>query len=280
MLRTLHNFWRTKKGWISATLTLTSMSMAHYIGFVLELPKELIAAAGHSLILDVTGPFILYLLLSIGFSRVLTGFLYFLAPLALVIGDRLQAGGKKLTWPEGRKFIRSHNGSMFAEPYALSLIQLIFAIALLFTLYIGFRLSLNTGIALFAYAFIVFLAILLRAGIFNRLRIFHSLRLLPKRRIYREKFLLAFFVAAASALVILSFSVGYERMRLLMSTPDRQIATRHYSGYAKFLAGSDGMLLIVENSTNGRRFILFKPNYAMGIEDKKAAFPPLSKTND
>lgn len=252
------------------------MSLAHYIGFVSELPSEIIASANSSLVLGATGPFVAYGILAFGASKVFTGVLQFIMPPIHLLFDRLQIGMRRMTWGEARKFIKSHNNSIAVEPYAFALFHFIIAIFLFFALYINFKLSLYTGIVLIACLAYMALTTLLKSSFFYRPKINDYIKKIKGRSNFRQRIGAAFIIAMAPVLVILSFAVGYERMRFLMNLQERQIHNNYYSGYANFLASANGMLLIVEKNEAGRRFLLFTPEYAMGTENKKGAFPLLN----
>ena len=55
---------------------------------------------------------------------------------------------------------------------------------------------------------------------------------------------------------------------------------KDFSGYARYLMNSGGVLLVLENSGNDQRYLLFSPEFAMGIERNPQSFPLLPSPRD
>lgn len=263
---------------LTSLLAIASMSLAHYAGFVMELPLQIVAAAGGALVPGVTTTFLFYVALCAVLARVIIGFLQvFLLP-QIIFLDRVEHGQRLHSTKKKRKYVRSYNTLLRNEGYIwLGLQAISFAICL-FGLYIDFNITWKPGVAIFIALTLVALSGAFRAKFLLMLSWASFIKRVKTRSAFRLNAGSASFVTLASALVVTSFALGAMRMSTLKNANPQQLSSQYFSGYANLLASSGSATLAYEKKGEDARYIFATKDYAIGVETKPKAFPPLNIT--
>lgn len=262
---------------LTSLLAIASVSLAHYAGFVIGLPLQIVAAAGGAMAPGVTTTFLFYVALCVVLARVAVGVLQiFLLPQVLFT-DRAEHGYKLQGIRKKRKYIRSYNRLQRNEGYIWFGLQALIFIACLLGLYIDFKFTWQSGVAVLLALFFIALSGAFRARFLLILNWTLFIKRIKHRNSFRLNAASAVFVTIASALVITSFFIGSMRMSMLKKANPQQITNQYFAGYAKLLASSGSSTLLFEEDENRARYIYATSEYALAIESKPKEFPMLSR---
>lgn len=263
---------------LTSFFAIASMSLAHYAGFVMELPLQIISAAGSTLVPGVTTTFLFYVALCAVLARVTIGFLQVPMLAQFILFDRIEHGKTLHNTKKKRKYVRSYNKLLRNEGYIWLGLQATSFVILLCILYIDLSITWKPAIGIF-----IAISLVALSGAFrSKLLLILSWEIFIKRVKNRSAFRLnvgsASFITLASALVVTSFALGAMRMTNLKNATPQQISNHYYSGYANLLASSGNTTLAYEKKDGNVRYIFTTPDYAVGVESKQKSFTPLTIT--
>jgi len=243
----------------------------------MQLPLQIIAAAGGTMAPGVTATFLFYVTLCAVLARVTIGLLQLFILPFLLLTDRVEHGFKLQILGKKRKYIRTYNNLLHNESYIWFGLQvLIFAISLL-GLYIDFKLTLLSGGAIFVVLFFTGLSGAFRSRFLLILSFSRFIKRIKHRNSFRLNAASAAFMTFASALVVTSFITGSMRMAMLKEEKPQQVTNQYFAGYAKLLESSGTSTLLFEEDKDRARYIYTTAEYALTIESKPNAFPMLSR---
>lgn len=256
---------------------LAAISFAHYAGFIMELPLQIMAASGGALVTGVTATFVFYVALCAVVSRVGIGMVQPFLLLFLVGAGRAEQGYRLASWKKKRKFVRSYNNLMDNEGYYWLGAQVLFFVTLMPALYLKFTLTWKSGLGLLIVLLFISLAVLFRARFLLSLSWTFFMRRFKKRTASKTNVASALFVTIASALVVASFIMGSMRMAFLKSAQPQQITNEYFTGYANLIASSGSSTLLYEHADGKARYIYATPSYALAVESAPKSFALLNR---
>ncbi|CAB5721007.1 Uncharacterised protein [Delftia tsuruhatensis] len=252
---------------VSGILAVISLSLAHYAGFLVKVPLQIVAVAGLPLAKSVTATFLFYVFLCAVIARVLTSMLqpFVLPGLALV--DRLERGfSRELDFRRRRKFVREHSRTIRLEGYLWFFIQFSFFLLLMLAIYVKFAITWISGVGLIFSILCVLISGLIRSGYFLQPRLVIFLEKIKNRPSYFGRAASALFVTMTSALVVVAFFLGTMRASLLRDQEPQKTITRNFSGLATVIASSEGSLLLFQKQNKEFRYIYSTSEFTISIE--------------
>lgn len=265
----LDQIWNYKSSIVSGLLAIVSLSLAHYAGFLMKVPLQIVAVAGIPLAKGITATFLFYLFFCAVSARVITSILQIIVLPFLAVMNRVDPGiHRKMNWGRQRRFVRSHSRTIKWEGYIWLFIQALFFLLLMLGVYVKFAVTLENGIVLFLSLVLVVLSGLLRSGFFlqpNLKTFFRKIRARPARS---GRAASGIFATTTSALIIISFLLGGMRASLLREQAPHFVMTKEFSGSATIIASSEGALLLFQKSGKELRYIYFANNFATTLETK------------
>ena len=260
---------------LNFVFAIASISLAHYAGFISELPLQIVAAAGGTMASGVTATFLFYVALCAVLARVTVGILQlFLLP-QLFFTDRAGHGFKLQGIGNIRKYVRSYNRLLHNEGYIWLSLQVIIFLICLLGLYIDFNLSWKSVLVISLALLVITLSGAFRTRFLLFLHWKPFIKRIRQRNSFRLNVASAAFVTIASALVITSFFIGQMRMTLLKTENSQQIINPYFVGYAKLLASSGSSTLLFEEDKGNERYIYTTREYALASESIIKSFPML-----
>lgn len=276
----LHEAWHHKASIFGGILALISLSLAHYAGFLMKVPLQIVAVAGLPLAKGVTATFLFYVFFCAVFARVLTSMAQLIVLPFLALSDRLERGfHRKMDWTHQRRFVRSHSQTIKWEGIIWIAIQAILFLLLMLGIYVKFTITWASGIGLFTSMVLVILSGLVRSGFF----------LQPSPRTFSKKIKTrparsgraasAAFVTITAALIIVAFFLGVMRASLLRDQEQQLTVTKEFTGMATVIASSEGALLMFQKQGDELRYVYFTPEFATSIETKPV-FPPIGSKKE
>lgn len=93
--RVIPELWRHRLAILGGGLALVSLSLAHYAGFLFQVPSQIVAVAGLPLAKGVTSTFLFYVFFCAVIARVATSIFQLLLLPMLAVSDRVERGGLK-----------------------------------------------------------------------------------------------------------------------------------------------------------------------------------------
>lgn len=275
----LYETWRHKTSMLGGVLAIISLSLAHYAGFLMDVPLQIVSVAGLQLAKGVTATFLFYIFFCAVCARVITSMVQLIILPGFAISDRLERGLRwKLDWPQQRRFVRSHTQIIKWEGFILIIIKMILFIILISGIYLDFTATWISAAGIFVPIILAIISILLRSGFF----------LQPKSRIFIRKVRMrsasygrltsAVFVTSTAALVIAAFFMGNMRANLLRKQEQTRIITKEFTGMAAVIASSDGALLMFQKKGSAHRYIYSAPEFTTSVESKNVFQPIGSKS--
>lgn len=271
----MHRIWHQKTSLLGAALAITSLSLGHYAGFLMNVPLQIVAVAGPPLAAGVTATFLFYVFFSGIIARVFISMMQLLVLPFLAAIDRLERGvGRNMSWPQQRRFVRRHSQTIRWEGNAWRVIQAIVFLALMLGLYLKFTLTWISGIGIVISIASAVASALVRSGF----------SLQPKPRIFLDKIRTrsarfgrvasAVFATVTATLVIAAFFMGSMRASLLRDQKPDMVVTKDFTGIATVIASSEGALLLFQKQGPELRYIYFTPEFTTSVESKPV-FQPL-----
>ncbi|MYN09202.1 hypothetical protein [Pseudoduganella aquatica] len=270
-----HEAWHHKTSVIGGILAIISLSLAHYAGFLMKVPLQIVAVAGMPLVRGVTATFLFYVFFCAVFARVLASILQLAVLPFIAVTDRIDpAFHRKMDWPHQRRFVRSHSRTIKWEGLIWIGIQSLMFLLMMLSIYVEFAGTWTSVAGLFASIVLVILTGLLRAGFFLQPKPKTFINKIKARRVRAGRASSAAFVTATAALIIIAFFMGVMRAHLLRDQQEHPIVTKEFSGKAAVIASADGALLLLQKQGAEMRYIYSTAEFTASIETK-SVFPPL-----
>lgn len=276
----INELWRHKASIFGGLLAIVSLSLAHYAGFLVQVPLQIVAIAGLPLAKGVTATFLFYVFFCAVFARVLTSMAQLVVLPFFALSDRLERGfRRKMDWAHQRRFVRSHSRTIKWEGHVWVVIQVILFLLLMLGTYVKFTITWVSGVGLFVSMVLVILAGLVRSGFFLQPNLHAFSRKIKTRPARSGRTASAAFVTITGALVIVAFFLGGMRASLLRDQEPQMTLTKAFAGMATVIASSEGALLMFQKQGEEIRYVYFTPEFATSIETKPV-FPPLGFTKE
>ena len=163
----LHEAWHHKTPVLGGLLAIVSLSLAHYAGFLMSVPLQIVAVAGVRLANGVTATFLFYVFFCAVSARVFTSIIQLIALPFLAASDRLERGmRRKMDWSHRRRFVRTHSQTIKWEGFAWLIVQALLFLLLMLGIYVEFTMTWLSGAGLFVSIVLVMLSMLVRSGFF------------------------------------------------------------------------------------------------------------------
>lgn len=271
----LYEVWHHKASVLGGVLAVISLSLAHYAGFLMNVPLQIVAVAGMPLAKGVTATFLFYMFFCAVFARVLTSMLQLGVLPFLALFDRLGRGfNRKMDWTHQRRFVRSHTQTIKWEGHVWIAIQAILFLLLMLGIYVKFTITWISGIELFTSIVLALLSGLVRSGFFLQPSPSAFSRKIRQRPARSGRAASAAFSTMTAALIIVAFFMGSMRASLLRDHEPQMTTTEDFTGMATVIASSEGALLLFQKQGVELRYIYSTPEFTTSIESKPV-FPPL-----
>ena len=275
-----YEVWHHKASILGGTLAIISLSLAHYAGFLMNFPLQIVAVAGMPLAKGVTAAFLFYVFFCAVFARVLTSMLQLIVLPFLALTDRLERGfSRKMDWKHQRRFVRSHTLNIRWEGLIWIAIQAFLFLLLMLGIYVKFTISWISGFGLFTSMTLVLLSGFVRSGYFLQPSPNAFSRKIRSRPARSARAASAAFVTVTAALIIVAFFMGSMRASLLRDQEPQATKTNDFTGMATIIASSEGALLLFQKQGDERRYIYFTPEFTTSIETKPV-FPPIGSKKE
>ncbi len=233
----LHQVWRHKAALLTGVLGIVSLSLAHYAGFLIKVPLQIVAVAGVPLAKGVTATFLFYVFFCAVFARVLASiFQLFVLPL-LAVPDRMAGGFHfRLDWSRRRRFVRTHTQTIKWEGVFWVAAQAFLFLLLMLAIYLKHTMTWMSFGGLCIAALLVLLCGLFRAGFFLQPKPRVFIRKIRTRRARSGLAASAAISTAGAALVVMAFFMGSMRAQLLRNQESHIVMTKEFSGMATVIA--------------------------------------------
>lgn len=271
----LSEAWHHKSSLLGGALAVVSLSLAHYAGFLMKVPLQIVAVAGLSLAKGVTATFLFYVFFCAVFARVLASILQLAILPSLAVVDRLDRGfRRKMDWSHQRRFVRTHTLTIKVEGFVWIGIQAFLFLLMMLALYVDFALTWISIIGIFTSIVLATLSWFLRSGFFLQPKLRPFIRKIRTRRARKMRGVSAAFVTSTAALIIVAFFLGALRADLLRNQQPHPIVTKEFTGTAAVIASSEGALLLFQEQKDAFRYIYSAPDFTASMESK-SVFPPI-----
>ena len=275
-----YEMWHHKASVLGGVLAIISLSLAHYAGFLMKVPLQIVAVAGMPLAKGVTATFLFYMFFCAVFARVLTSMLQLVVLPFLALTDRLERGfSRKMDWRHQRRFVRSHTQIIKWEGHIWFAIQALLFLLLMLGIYVKFTITWVSGVGLFTSIVLVFLSGLVRSGFFLQPSPGTFSRKFKRRPARSGRAASAAFVTIAAALIIVAFFMGGMRASLLRDQEPQMTLTKDFTGMATVIASSEGALLLFQKQGIELRYIYSTPEFVTSMETKPV-FPPIGSRKE
>jgi len=276
----LHQVWRHKAALLTGFLGIASLSLAHYAGFLIKVPLQIVAVAGVPLAKGVTATFLFYVFFCAIFARVLTSILQLFVLPWLAVADRMASGFHiRLNWSRRRRFVRTHTQTIKWEGSFWLATQAFLFLLLMLTIYVRLTMTEKSVAALSIAVVLVLLCGLFRAGFFLQLKPGVFIRKIKTRRTRSGLAVSAGIATAAAALVVMAFFMGSMRAQLLRDQESHIVVTKDFTGTATVIGSSEGALLLYQKNGSEFRYIYSAPDFSAAFESK-SVFPPFAPKKD
>lgn len=271
----IYEAWHHKTSLLGGVLAIVSLSLAHYAGFLMKVPLQIVAVAGMPLAKGVTATFLFYVFFCTVFARVLISMLQLVALPFLAVTDRLERGfRRRMDWPHQRRFVRSHSQTIKWEGYIWIFIQAFSFLLLMLGIYVKFTITWISGVGLFTSIVLIVLSGLVRSGFFLQPKLNTFIRKIKTRPARSGRAASAVFVTITAALIIVAFFMGSMRASLLRDQEPHMIVTKEFTDVATVIASSEGALLLFQKQGIEFRYIYSAPEFTASMETKPV-FPPI-----
>jgi len=271
----INELWHRKTSILGGALAIISLSLAHYAGFLLKVPLQIVAVAGMPLAKGVTATFLFYVFFCAVFARVLVSIFQLVILPCIALSDRLERGfNRKMNWSQQRRFVRSHSQTIKWEGHVWIIIQAISFLIIMLAIYVEFTITWISGIGLLISIILVLLSSLVRSEFFlqpDPNALIRKIRTRPKRF---GRAASALFVTVTAALIIVAFFMGSMRANLLRNQKPHMIVTREFTDIATVIASSEGSLLLFQKQGDEFRYIYSAPEFTTSLESK-SVFPSI-----
>jgi len=271
----LYEVWNHKASVLGGILAIISLSLAHYAGFLMKVPLQIVAVAGMPLAKGVTATFLFYMFICAVLARVLVSMLQLIVVPTFALTDRLETGFSwKMNWKKRRRFARSNTQTINLEGYLWIYIQSLFFLLLMLAIYVKFKVTWISGIGLLVSAILIPLSGLVRSGFFLQPIPRTFAKKIKERPIRSGRAASAVFVTIMAALIILAFFMGVMRASLLRDQNPQLTMTKDFTGMAAVIASSGGELLLFQKKDVEIRYIYFTPEFTTSVESN-SVFPSI-----
>ncbi|MEJ8318248.1 hypothetical protein [Pseudomonas oryzihabitans] len=245
----------TPKNIINTLILAISIASAHYIGFLMHIPFEMLSLIADNFLIDFIFTFIFYVTLSLTMSRVIA---FSLSQLISSETSALAAFSLWLRrhWPNkfnkfGIKAFKE-NAKIEAASYWLFLIT-----AFIFILNFSYsKISLDK-VGNFSWLVIVgmSISIISKAGFLNRNPLEASKRIFDKKRVRLHNQLIQIVVKSGTGLLLVSsFYSGIFRYEKVIDETPLDFQSSNYNGKANILLSSGQKFLLIEKA-DPKRFV-------------------------
>ncbi|WP_417447815.1 hypothetical protein [Idiomarina abyssalis] len=265
---------------ISIVMSLISISLAHYAGFLSHAPNPIVAAAGRDLIIGVTGTFIFYISFCSVISMVIVNSVLPYSSVFGVFASRAVSGLKLKSMSRKKRFVKEYNSTMKKERPLSSAAQALFILILMSGLYIDFEFSLLSASVLSLATVLIVLSLLFRSKfllVLSAKKLSKRLKSRPSEKVNMASETLFTIVSAS---VVAAFVLGAMRINMLINSSPQQITTPYFKGYGNLLASSGSSVFILERSEDQERYMYLTPDYALSIESETGTFPLLGNDSN
>lgn len=270
----LYGAWHHKASVLGGVLAIASLSLAHYAGFLMNVPLQIVAVAGMPLAKGVTATFLFYVFFCAVSARVSISILQLVALPVFAAIDRLEPGfRRRMSWPHQRRFVRSHSRTIKYEGYIWIFIQAFLFLLLMLAIYVKFTITWISGVGLFMSIVLIVLSGLVRSGFFLQPKPRTFIRKIKTRPTHSGRAASAVFSTTTAALIIMAFFMGSMRASLLRDQQPHMIATKEFADMAAVIASSDGSLLLFQKQAADFRYIYFAPEFTTSMETKSVFAP-------
>lgn len=275
----VHQLLNHKTTIIGCILAIISLSLAHYAGFLMKVPLQIVSVAGGPLAKGVTATFLFYLFFCAVSARVLSSMFQFLLLPMFILNDRIQGGvRRKMTWSNQRRFVRSHTNTIKWEGYYWLSFQAIIFLLLMLAIYVKFSITLASGSVLLFSILMIVLSGLVRSGFFLQPNFRTFIRKNRSRPYRLGRIASAAFVTGTAALVVVAFLLGGMRASLLRNQEPNLVLTREFEGMATVIASSGSDLLLYQKQDREFRYIYSASEFTVSVETA-SVFSPLGEKN-
>lgn len=276
----VHKILDHKASLIGGVLAIISLSLAHYAGFLMKVPLQIVAVAGGSLAKGVTATFLFYLFFCAVSARVIASVLLIALLPALAIQDRLEGGiRREMSWSSQRRFVRSHTRTIKWENYIWLFIQSLIFLLLMLAIYVKFSMTWISGLVLIGSVLLIALSGLVRSGFFLQPKWKTFVRKNKSRPARFSRVVSASIVTVTGALIVVAFLLGGMRGNLLRSQEPGLVLTKDFVGMATVIASSGDELLLFQKKGNDFRYIYSAAGFTASFETAPV-FPVLERNSD
>lgn len=254
----------------SASVSLLSVSTAHYIGFIRNLPPQVALAGGSLLIAGVTLTFVLFVTAVAVTSRMLA--MYIGSVSAMILSHPYDARDIfSMKIGKRKSILRKMQRLERIEPWIVTIFQVIFFLIFFVAYYVREPYVLP-DLPILAALFMLLLSLLYRVRFFSVRPSSYWQRLKNPRGV---KFTLNLysraFIGVTGLALMLAFVAGEARMRHLQVIAPTGVQAEHYSGTAQILIRYGDMTLLREVINDQESFILLEPTGSVRVSGGKQA---------
>jgi len=263
-----------------AIVSIASISLAHYAGFLSAVPLQIVAASGPDLALGVTATFLFYTSFSAILARIVAPFLITYILVMLVFIERAEHGTKLETLSKKKKFVRSYSSLIDNETYLATALQIGLFIIIMSATYLEPSPSWTSATLLTIASILLALPGLLKTRFLLLLNIKKYLNRIYKRPHERARAISAGLLTTITALVVSSYTMGLMRINMLTNSEPQQITNRYFKGHANLLATSGSSALVYEKINNQERYMYLTADYALAVESEPNSFSILGSKSE
>ncbi|CAI8910995.1 MULTISPECIES: hypothetical protein [Pseudomonas] len=247
-------------------LTLASLGTAHYMGFIMAVPFEVLSIISITFLVGFVGVFTFYVtlcyLVAKVFSFAISQFYYsFIAPFAACVyaAGRIKPGRLR------KAAVRLHKETPLAEKIAYGLVMVIAFPLLLNFSYLKFDFS-DAGGMVISLTLGIIAAAILKSGILIRGKA-QIARIRDKRRVaLRRRLLKEYLYLVVGMLLCLSFYAGMVRFQKVLGEDQIHLSGHGYTGDVHVIFNSAGAYLAIEDSGRERVFIYVDGDVSMRVK--------------
>ncbi len=269
--------WQHKGALISGFLAIVSLSLAHYAGFLMNVPLQIVSVAGLSFAKNVTATFLFYLFFSAVIARVLSSVLQLVVLPFVAIND-LPRLGRPIEWSQQRRFVRSHTQTIKWEGAVWVVVQGFVFFFMMLALYLKFATTWVSVTMLLISVAAIIASGLMRSGFFLQPKPKSFIRKTTTRPARSGRAISAAFVTTTAAMIVVAFFMGGMRASLLRDQVSQRVVSKEFEGKATVIASAEGALLLYQKEGTEFRYVYSSPEFTTSIESKDV-FPPIgSKT--
>lgn len=270
--RWFYRVWANKTSVLGGVLAIVSFSLAHYAGFLMKVPLQIVSVAGVQLANGVTTTFLFYVFFCAVVARVLTSMFQLVVLPILALTDR--GVFRKMDWGQQRRFVRSHRQTIKWEGSVWFIVQAFLFILVTLAVYVKFTVTWISGAGLVISMILVVLSGLFRSGFFLQPKPRTFIRKIKTRDTRSGLAASAAFVTITAASIIVAFFLGGMRASLLRDQAPQMIVTKEFTGKAAVIASSETALLLYQKQADQQRYIYSTPEFTATTETKPV-FPPI-----